>query len=172
LWAHHQVLSQEADAGTAESITEIRKLGYSYGLVTSQTALLVSSASLMACLDRPTSTSDHLTLVENAALDLPPAEARALRPVLAQNVPNPFNAETEIRFSIPVGVSAVAAELDLLNLAGQRLRSWSFEGLTPGDQAVVWDGRDNDGRPAASGVYLCRLQVGGHSICRRLALLR
>ena len=36
----------------------------------------------------------------------------------------------------------------------------------------TYDGRDDRGRRASSGVYLCRLSAGGQVIVRRMALAR
>jgi len=41
-----------------------------------------------------------------------------------------------------------------------------------GEHAVRWDGRDNAGVAAASGVYLCRLRAASHTATRKLLLLR
>jgi flagellar hook assembly protein FlgD len=37
-----------------------------------------------------------------------------------------------------------------------------FEGERPaGSQSVVWDGREEDGSAAASGVYIVQMRIGG-----------
>ena len=47
-------------------------------------------------------------------------------------------------------------------------------GIYPaGAQAVVWDGRDQDGRSASSGLYFCRLEVEGqYADTRQMLLVR
>ncbi len=85
---------------------------------------------------------------------------------LAQNTPNPFNAET----AIAVSTLSARARIDILNLQGQRVRSLP---LTPGPNRVTWDGTDDSGRHVASGVYIYRLQEATHSrFSRRMALIR
>jgi len=37
---------------------------------------------------------------------------------------------------------------------------------------VVWDGRDEEGEPVPSGVYLYRLCVGGRTAVRKMTVLR
>ena len=41
-----------------------------------------------------------------------------------------------------------------------------------GLQRVRWDGRDEDGRPAASGVYLYRIRADDRIHTRKLQLLK
>jgi len=46
-------------------------------------------------------------------------------------------------------------------------------GFAPaGDHAATWDGRDDAGRPVASGTYLLRLRVGEAVARGRLAVVR
>ncbi|MEW6752303.1 MAG: VIT domain-containing protein [Candidatus Latescibacterota bacterium] len=93
-------------------------------------------------------------------------------PVLAQNWPNPFNASTLIRFHVPADLAPAAGWLTVYDLTGQGVRTLARGLLAPGEHQVSWDGRDERGVPAASGVYLYRLQVGGQQVTRRLLLLR
>ena len=87
---------------------------------------------------------------------------------LSQNYPNPFNPETTIRYDLP---SAGTVRLLLYNLAGQRIRTLLDVDHSAGIYAVTWDGTDDFGRPAASGVYLCRMIAGDYSAVRKLMLL-
>ena len=90
---------------------------------------------------------------------------------LDQNYPNPFNAETMIRYALP---TAVDVELSIFNLAGQQVATLVEGAREAGTYTVRWDGRDDDGRELASGVYLYRLQTGnGQQMeTRKLALIR
>ncbi|MEW6755462.1 MAG: hypothetical protein AB1505_31470 [Candidatus Latescibacterota bacterium] len=99
----------------------------------------------------------------------PPAAAR-----LFPCYPNPSNAGTTIPFAA-AGTGRV--QLDLYNAGGQPVRGLLDEVPGPGLRRVYWDGRTADGRPAASGVYLCRLRTTGPAgeplvQVRRLALVR
>jgi len=42
----------------------------------------------------------------------------------------------------------------------------------PGRRSVVWDGRDDTGRSAATGVYFYRLQAGAYSETRQMVLVK
>ena len=59
-----------------------------------------------------------------------------------------------------------------LSLA-QRLVRVLWEGTAAeGRRSVVWDGRDEAGRTAPSGVYLCRLAAGGFTAARAMTLAK
>lgn len=88
---------------------------------------------------------------------------------LAQNYPNPFNSETLIRFALP---APAEVELAVYSLAGQQVAVLAAGSREAGTYTLHWDGRDDQGHPLASGVYLYRLQAGGASALRKLLLLR
>jgi hypothetical protein len=86
-----------------------------------------------------------------------------------RNAPNPFAAATTMRFTLP-GQDDVA--LDVYDLGGRRVRR-VFEGpLGAGEHAFRWDGSDDQGRPARSGVYLYRLRGREVGQSRHLILVR
>lgn len=88
---------------------------------------------------------------------------------LSQNYPNPFNPATTIRFSIRV---KGRVNLSIYNVAGQLVRTLIDEVRPANIYAQAWDGRDNGGRPAASGVYFCRLTAPGFAQTRKMVLLK
>jgi len=83
--------------------------------------------------------------------------------------PNPFNPRTEIAFVLGTPSNV---RLDIFNVLGQRVVTLVDEQLAAGRHKVLWDGRDRDGRNAASGVYFSRLQAGSEVVTRKLLLLR
>ena len=88
---------------------------------------------------------------------------------LAQNYPNPFNSGTVIRFDLP---QSQLVDLSLYNLAGQKVAAMVNGMRRAGTHTVRWDGRDDEGRALASGLYLYRLQAGGQVETRKLLMLR
>jgi len=44
--------------------------------------------------------------------------------------------------------------------------------LAAGAHSVLWDGRDNTGNQASSGVYIALLRAGKLATARRMALIR
>ncbi len=89
---------------------------------------------------------------------------------LRQNVPNPFNPQTTIRFSLRENASAVA--LDVYNVRGQKVRTLVRGALESGEHSVVWRGDDDNGAPVSSGVYFYRLQAGDKVEAKKMLLLK
>ncbi|MEW6753913.1 MAG: FlgD immunoglobulin-like domain containing protein [Candidatus Latescibacterota bacterium] len=99
------------------------------------------------------------------ALSFPLPRALALHP----NYPNPFNPQTTIAYVLP---AAGPVRLAIYDLLGQEVCLLAGGRQEAGLHAVVWDGRDRAGRGVASGVYLCRLQVGESLLVRKMLLLK
>ena len=88
---------------------------------------------------------------------------------LLQNYPNPFNRGTVLSFHAP---RPGQAALRVYNLQGQVVRTLFQGPVSAGYRKVHWDGRDRQGRLAASGVYLYRLETGAVELTRKLLFLR
>jgi len=92
------------------------------------------------------------------------------RSALHQNVPNPFNPATTIRYDL-AGDGHVT--LRIYDVAGRVVRVLRDGAVEPaGRHEVTWDGRDQTGAAVASGVYFYRLETGGHIETRRMVLLK
>ncbi len=93
---------------------------------------------------------------------------------LYQNRPNPFNPTTTIDFYIEGGdlSSDEQVSLDIFNILGQRVKTLLDGPLTPGQYSVIWDGTDEYGEHAASGIYLYRLRVGNADQTKKMMLLK
>jgi len=102
-------------------------------------------------------------IVEERASGLPEAFA------LEQNYPNPFNPATTIRFALPARADV---DLSLYSVLGQRVASLVSGTREAGTYTLRWDGRDEDERDLASGVYLYRLRAGRDVATRKLLLVR
>ena len=88
---------------------------------------------------------------------------------LEQNIPNPFNPATTIRFSLP---EAGQVRLVIYNVSGQVVRTLLNQEMPVGFHAVTWDGTDSYGRQLSSGVYLYRVTSEKGTIVRRMLLVR
>ena len=88
---------------------------------------------------------------------------------LSQNYPNPFNPETWIEYRLP---EAVRVSIDIYNVSGQLVRQLHDADLPAGAYRVRWDGRDGNGRAAASGVYFCRMKTPNFSHTVKMILLK
>ena len=90
-------------------------------------------------------------------------------PQLQQNAPNPFNSQTVLAYILP---ESGPVRLEILALTGQRVAVLSQGHQRAGYHRLSWDGRDDAGRPLASGVYLYRLVTTEGILTRKLVLLR
>ncbi|MCB9514387.1 MAG: hypothetical protein H6694_08765 [Candidatus Latescibacteria bacterium] len=92
-----------------------------------------------------------------------PAPARLLAPY-----PNPFNPRTRLRYELE---AAGQVRLEILDAQGRSIRRLLDAPLSAGPGYVLWDGHDDRGALAASGVYLARLSVDGREAGRQKLLL-
>lgn len=88
---------------------------------------------------------------------------------LFQNVPNPFNSLTTIRYEVPVDARIV---LCIYNLSGQKIRTLISDPHKAGRYTVTWDGTDQESQAVGSGVYLYRLAAEGFQSTKRMVLIR
>ena len=88
---------------------------------------------------------------------------------LERNRPNPFNPSTTIRFE--TGTDRLV-RLSVYSLSGRLVRILLDGTFPPGSHETVWDGTDEQGLPAMSGVYFCTIETGGASRTVKMILLR
>lgn len=89
---------------------------------------------------------------------------------LEQNTPNPFNPVTTIRYSVPTGGGHVT--LEVTDVAGRLVRTLVDGFRGEGDHGAAWNGRDEEGREVASGIYFYRLTAPSTEITRKMLLLK
>lgn len=105
--------------------------------------------------------------VATAGEDETSARPRALH--LAPSYPNPFNRTAEIRYALP---AAGPVELSVYDLTGQRVAVLERRWPEAGEHATRWDGRDDGGVDAATGVYFCVLRAGDETRLRKPLLMK
>jgi FlgD Ig-like domain len=121
-----------------------------------------------------------VTALDDAGNESGAANAGSVTPVedpavprsfaLHANVPNPFNPATTIRYDVPAGAANV--EIAVFDVTGRRVRTL-VEGVLPaGQHSVTWDGHDDRGATATSGIYFCRMSAGSFVQTRKMALLK
>jgi hypothetical protein len=99
-------------------------------------------------------------------------EPEATLPAVSRLVgaaPNPFNPRTTIAFELAVDGYC---SLDVYDLQGRRVRSLLAEHHPAGRGEAVWNGLDDRGRRAASGVYLARFQAAGVNDLVKVTLVK
>ncbi len=100
------------------------------------------------------------------------SDSAPLRFALEPTYPNPFNAETQIAFSLPAESENQTVQLAIYNALGQPVRQLLHARLEAGVHRTRWNGRDNRGHAVSSGVYVLSLRVGQLQQARKLLLLR
>jgi hypothetical protein len=95
---------------------------------------------------------------------------------LYQNYPNPFNPTTTIPFTVNGSQFMVhrpiPTTLKIYNILGQLVRTLVDEEKLPGGYNVIWDGKDDSWKEAASGVYFYQLKTKDYTDTRKMVLLR
>jgi photosystem II stability/assembly factor-like uncharacterized protein len=93
---------------------------------------------------------------------------------LYQNFPNPFNPETWIPYQL---VKASEVKIFIYNSQGKLVRRLDLGRQLAGtylskEQAVYWNGRNENGESVSSGVYFYTLQSGDFRSTKRMVLLK
>jgi len=72
-----------------------------------------------------------------------------------QNYPNPFNPETIIRYQLP---KSSHVNLEVFNILGERIRTLVDTEQNAGFYHITWDGKNDAGMIAPSGIYFYALR--------------
>ena len=82
--------------------------------------------------------------------------------------PNPASNGTTFGWDLARGGEVT---VDVFTVSGRRVWRRTVDGAAKGPGEVFWDGRDLGGRPAAAGVYLARMAVGGRTVGSKTVVL-
>ncbi|UCF06606.1 MAG: VCBS repeat-containing protein, partial [bacterium] len=88
---------------------------------------------------------------------------------LYQNMPNPFNPTTVIRFDLP---RPVHVRLSIYNVKGELVTTVVDRHMEEGRKEVRWTARDDRGRAVSSGIYFYRLRAGDFVQTKKMVLLK
>jgi len=120
----------------------------------------------VTALDHVGNESDVASAASTTGDDMPQApDAFALY----QNVPNPFNPATTIRFDLP---KATYVKLSIFNVKGELVSTIADRHMSEGRKEFMWTAKDNRGRSVSSGIYFYRLVAGDFVQTRKMVLLR
>ena len=97
--------------------------------------------------------------------------------------PNPFSCSAEIRFEVnPVTDgseeryisqgAAQATDVAIYDVSGRLVRRLAAGGIPAGRRSITWDGRNDAGKMAASGIYFCRVRNGSTEVSAKILLVR
>jgi Peptidase family C25/Propeptide_C25/FlgD Ig-like domain len=90
--------------------------------------------------------------------------------LLSQNYPNPFNPQTSIPFSISQPAANVT--LKVYNMKGQVIRTLLNAPSETGNYSLIWDGKDDNGKDVATGIYFSNLSVDGEKQTRKMVMIK
>ena len=83
--------------------------------------------------------------------------------------PNPFNKTTCLSLKADKDFKA---DISILNLKGQVVKSWQNTFIKQGNSDFYWDGKDNKGSDVSSGVYFWKVQSRETAFTNKILYLK
>ncbi|HXV12786.1 MAG TPA: HYR domain-containing protein [Candidatus Krumholzibacteria bacterium] len=83
--------------------------------------------------------------------------------------PNPFNPQTTLEYTLSVGDRV---QIAIYDVRGSLVRRLVNQVMPAGEHRVTWNGLDQAGRPAGSGIYFVKLSAGSDVDTRKIVLLK
>ena len=124
-------------------------------------------------LTDPGWTIDNIRVImgSSAATITPNSEEIAIPPVTAlyPNFPNPFNPETNIKFS---NSQSDKISIDIYNIKGQRVKQLTNQAYPKGTHSLKWNGMDENGKSVSSGIYFCKMYSVGKTQMLKMVLMK
>jgi hypothetical protein len=88
---------------------------------------------------------------------------------LKGNFPNPFNPSTTFYFSLRETDNVTVT---IFNLKGQKIKSYKKENLPAGNHQIEWNGVDESGHKAASGIFFYQLKTTNYNSIKKMVMLK
>jgi hypothetical protein len=122
------------------------------------------------------------TTIVDFAMEEDPTYAEELHPgteslpknIILYNYPNPFNPNTTIAFQVPnlTGFgNLLGLKLEIYDISGNLVKTLLDKRIEPGYRTIIWNGRDENNTPVASGVYLYQLKTNNQVLQTNKMLL-
>jgi hypothetical protein len=114
---------------------------------------------------------EHAEIVVSAQSGDVPLDVRGAS---LDSYPNPFNPSTVIVLQLPgePGGAKTPVSLDIYSASGARVRSLLDQSMPPGRYKTSWDGRGEDGRFAATGVYFVVARTSVGVVTHKMVMIR
>jgi len=119
---------------------------------------------------RSATLSPFIFAVPNPASGVDTPQEMPAAYALHQNIPNPFNPSTVIRYDVPIGGERVT--LQVFDVRGRLVATLVDAYETAGQKSVVWDGRNQTGGAVATGIYFYRMTAGNFIQTRKMILMK
>ena len=88
---------------------------------------------------------------------------------LHSNFPNPFNPQTSIKYEV---AEPVFVRMEIYNITGQVIRTLVAKDHTPGQYETRWDGKNDQGKSVASGIYYYHINAGSFNAVNKMQLVK
>ena len=88
-------------------------------------------------------------------------------PIEINVYPNPFNSSTLISY-----LNIEGGEIEIYNIAGQKVKTLVDETLPAGHRTIIWDGTNDRGEALSSGVYFYRVVAGENVVTKKMMLMK
>ena len=88
---------------------------------------------------------------------------------LSQNYPNPLTQLTNIAYELAYGSHVKIAIHDM---NGRLIRTLVDHSQSPGYKNVIWDGKDNQSKTVAAGVYIYTIEAGSFRSMKKMLFLK
>ena len=86
-----------------------------------------------------------------------------------QNYPNPFNPLTNIQYQMP---KESYVNINIYDLKGKKIRNLLNNNQPGGYYSIVWDAKNDVGKPVSAGMYLYELKVSDYRQIKKMILLK
>lgn len=88
---------------------------------------------------------------------------------LSAPAPNPTRGETKLWIDL---ATPQKLQVSIHDIRGRRIRDLESLNLQAGQNPLIWDGLDSQGRPASSGVYILRVEGEERQASRKIVLIK
>lgn len=85
--------------------------------------------------------------------------------VLGNNLPNPFNPTTKIKFGLP---QQQKIKIDVYSITGQKIKTLVDNTMSAGYHTINWNATDANGAKVSSGVYIYQLRCGNEVFTKKM----
>lgn len=120
-------------------------------------------------LDDNGNVDDEFTIIKGITPTEVPPPTVSRTPRLGPASPNPFAADTRLKYSLP---SAGPVQLRIYDVNGRLVRTLVSDSRPGGDYYETWNGVNDGGERVAVGVYFAVLRFAGERRTRKLVLAR
>ncbi|MBK7701532.1 MAG: ASPIC/UnbV domain-containing protein [bacterium] len=164
---------------TADGMTQLREIAPSGYLSQSSTTAHFGLADALTAVVKVTWPSGMeqtvpvdvvngvITVTENSATGAGDVPLNAFR---IGNYPNPFNPSTTISFALP---TASQVQLRIFDVSGRLVKVLIDDGqYVAGEHQMVWNGRNDAGADAPSGLYFYKFEAGSLRATHRMTLIK